>query len=336
MKNYEKLARELYDNGYSCSQAILLAFCEELGLEKETAARLSSSFGSGMGKLKDVCGALTGAFMVIGLKYGFLPPVTKQAKDAHYKRVYDFAKEFEKTFGSIYCRELRDWSGDTPHQCASIVQDTAKMLKELIMNPYEQQCNAYDDWFDRHPEKYASELAAIAEFVPFGAGGIEIGVGTGRFASPLGITVGVEPSAGMAELAKQRGINIIAGKAENLPLANESYDFALSVTSICFFSNPKLALQEIHRIIKPKGHLVIAFVDKDSKLGKQYQERKAAGHNFYKVASFYSTEEIKKMLSVVGFSRFEIKQTLFNSAEIVEQPKDGYGEGSFVVIKAYK
>jgi|GEM_PF-3428755 len=336
MNNRSKLAKELFEQGHNCAQSVLLPFCEELGLEKDMALRLASSFGGGMGRLKEVCGALTAAFMVIGLKKGYTYPVTSEQKEKYYLLIQSFAEKFREKYCSILCKDLRDWSGEVPHQCATIVEFAAQMLEADIMNLFDQQCGAYDAWFDRHPNKYASELAAIKEFVPLGKGGIEIGVGTGRFASPLGINVGIEPSAGMAALARARGIKVIEGQAEDLPLPSESYDFALSVTSICFFSNPKAALQEIYRIIKPKGYLAIAFVDKDSKLGKQYQERKAAGHTFYKAASFYSVQEVLKMLTSAGFKNCEIKQTLISDQDITEQPKDDYGEGSFIVIKACK
>ncbi len=336
MDKRSTMAKKLFEQGHNCAQAVLLPFCEELGLDKDIALRLASSFGGGMGRLKEVCGALTAAFMVIGFKKGYTYPVASEEKEKYYLKIQSFAEKFREEYGSILCKDLRDWSGEIPHQCATIVEYAAKMLEKDIISPFEEHCIAYDAWFDRHPNKYASELIAIKQFIPSGKGGVEIGVGTGRFASPLGISVGVEPSAGMAQLARERGIKVIEGLAEALPLASNTYDFVLSVTSICFFSNPNVALQEIYRIIKPKGYLVIAFVDKDSKLGKQYQERKVAGHTFYNTASFYSVKEVVDMLTSAGFKDCEIKQTLVSCQDVPEQPQEGYGKGSFIVIRAYK
>ena len=104
-KKTEK-AKELFLKGYNCSQAVVGAFCEELGLDFETAMKLSSSFGGGMGRLREVCGALSGAFMVAGLKNGCANPTDKTAKAEHYKLIQEMAAKFKEENGSIICREL--------------------------------------------------------------------------------------------------------------------------------------------------------------------------------------------------------------------------------------
>jgi len=106
MSDREKTAKELFLKGYNCSQAVLAAFCEELGMDLETALKISSSFGGGMGRLREVCGAVSGMFMAIGLKYGYADPADKNAKAAHYKRIQDMAAAFKAENGSIVCREL--------------------------------------------------------------------------------------------------------------------------------------------------------------------------------------------------------------------------------------
>lgn len=134
--NYRsKLAKELFEQGHNCAQAVLLPFCEELGLDKDTALRLASSFGGGMGRLKEVCGALTASFMVIGLKKGYTYPVAIYQKEKYYLEIQSFAEKFNKEYGSILCKDLRDWSGVIPHQCATIVEFAAKMLEKDIINP---------------------------------------------------------------------------------------------------------------------------------------------------------------------------------------------------------
>jgi len=95
----------------------------------------------------------------------------------------------------------------------------------------------YDDWFVRNEMAYRSELAAVKAFLPLSSRGLEIGVGTGRFAAPLGIEVGVEPARAMAAIARNRGIKVLEAYAEELPFKNESFDFVLMVTVLCFLAD---------------------------------------------------------------------------------------------------
>ena len=93
--------------------------------------------------------------------------------------------------------------------------------------PFDEHATEYDSWFDENRALYHAELAAVRDMLPIGGQGVEIGVGTGRFAAPLGIALGVEPSHGMAELARKRGMEVLEGVAEALPLADGAFDFAL-------------------------------------------------------------------------------------------------------------
>lgn len=193
----------------------------------------------------------------------------------------------------------------------------------------------YDAWFDKHPAIYQSEILALQQAVPTGVG-IEIGVGSGRFAEPLNIEYGVEPSVSMAALAIQRGIKVIDAVAERLPIKNQSYDFATMVTTVCFLNDIPKAFSEVHRILKPKGIFVIGLIDRNSELGKKYEQQKGT-NKFYKDAHFYSTTEITEFLSQAGFQDFSYWQTLLNTGEnSIEQPEPGYGKGSFVIIKSIK
>ena len=194
----------------------------------------------------------------------------------------------------------------------------------------------YDDWFDRHKMAYLSELLAIKQAIPLEKEGIEIGVGTGRFAEHFNIKHGVEPSENMAKIAEHRGIKVIRAVAEDLPVESESFDFALLVTTVCFLSDIPKAISEIHRILKPQGEIILAIIDRNSELGKKYEIGKAE-NKFYKDAHFHSTEEISDLLAQADFGKFEYWQTLFKEkSEQIESPKKGFGEGSFVVIKAQK
>jgi C_GCAxxG_C_C family probable redox protein len=102
----EEKAREYFKSGYNCSQAVLLAFGDKTGLDEKTAARAASSFGGGMGKLREVCGAVSGMFMALGLIEGYDNPKAREEKIAQYKSVQELAGEFSAQNGSIICREL--------------------------------------------------------------------------------------------------------------------------------------------------------------------------------------------------------------------------------------
>ncbi|WP_345976334.1 class I SAM-dependent methyltransferase [Sulfurimonas sp. HSL3-7] len=205
------------------------------------------------------------------------------------------------------------------------------------IEPFERFPNAYEAWFDKHLTLYDAEIEAIRTLLPPFKKGIEIGVGSGRFALPFGITTGVEPSAKMAELARFKGIEVIEGIAEALPVGDESFDFVLMVTTICFVDDPLLSLQEIHRILKPKGYVIIGFVDRDSALGQQYEKNREESR-FYREARFYSADEVAGLLKKAGFSGIASAQTLFGESleEMETGVKKGSSEGAFVAIRARK
>lgn len=206
------------------------------------------------------------------------------------------------------------------------------------IEPFEKHPFRYEDWFERNGFAYESELRAIRAQLPESKKGVEIGVGSGRFAGPLGIRYGVEPSAKMREIARSRGIEAIDGIAEDLPYDDAQFDLALMVTTICFLDDLKAAFEEAHRILKPNGAFIIGFIDEDSPIGKLYWQHKNESV-FYKIAVFYSMKDVVSLLKKTGFGDFEYRQTIFhNLADVnsVEPVKEGYGEGSFVVVKALK
>ncbi len=145
MANHDALAKELFLNGYNCAQAVFVAFCDETGIAPETAKRISSSFGGGMGRLREVCGAVSGMFMAAGALYGenSLDP---EGKKEHYERIRHLAEGFRRINGSIICRELLGLapgeSGGDPaartreyyekRPCAELVADAARLLDEYL------------------------------------------------------------------------------------------------------------------------------------------------------------------------------------------------------------
>ncbi len=97
---------ELFLKGYNCAQAVIMAFSDLIGMDEKQCARLSSSFGGGMGRMREVCGAVSGMFMVAGLLYGYDGPDEGEIKKAHYQRIQSLAEQFRTEAGSIICREI--------------------------------------------------------------------------------------------------------------------------------------------------------------------------------------------------------------------------------------
>ena len=206
----------------------------------------------------------------------------------------------------------------------------------IIETAFDKNTLEYDNWFEKHSNIYQSEILALKEAIPMNKKGVEIGSGTGRFSLPFKINIGVEPSFNMSKFAEQKGMTIINAVAENLPFHNHSFDFALLVTTVCFLSDIPKSFSEVHRILKPQGEIILAIIDKNSDLGKKYEIEKSE-NKFYKDAHFHSTQEITELLKQADFHNFSYWQTLTNTnTNEIEQPKHGFGEGSFVVIKAIK
>lgn len=146
LDNNSERAVKFFKEGYNCSQAVLAVYCDELGVDFETAMKLSSSFGGGMGRLREVCGAVSSMFMVAGLKAGYKSPTDRIAKEEHYKLIQELAKRFEMKNGSIICRELLGLKveHDTPvpeartknyykkRPCSELVKCAVEILEEVM------------------------------------------------------------------------------------------------------------------------------------------------------------------------------------------------------------
>lgn len=204
--------------------------------------------------------------------------------------------------------------------------------------PFDKYINDYEKWFEENQLLFASELEAIKKVIPGNKQGIEIGVGSGLFASNLEIFEGVEPSEAMRNMAKSRKINVREGVAENLPYPDQSKDFALMVMVICFVDSVTEAFKEAYRVLTKDGCLLVAFIDKDSPIGKEYEKNKYKS-DFYKEATFYSASQVIDLLKQQNFEIEKIYQTIYGDVSKItsaQKPLEGYGQGSFVVIKANK
>ena len=206
------------------------------------------------------------------------------------------------------------------------------------IEPFEKFTRRYEDWFEEHRYAYESELKAVQMLMPEYRSGVEIGVGSGRFSAPLGIKRGLEPSVRMGKIAKKRGIQVDKGVCENLPYKNAQFDLVLMVTTICFLDDVEKSFQEVKRILKPGGWFIIGFIDKNSTIGKFYL--KYQNENvFYRVAKFYSTEEIVQFLNNTRFMNLRFTQTIFHELKEMHETdpvRESYGTGSFVVVRAQK
>jgi SAM-dependent methyltransferase len=206
------------------------------------------------------------------------------------------------------------------------------------IEPFERNVSRYEAWFDSNQRAYDSELKALRALLPNTGEGLEVGVGTGRFAAPLGLRVGVEPSPAMGKLASQRGIEVRLGVGEDLPCEDGSFDFVLVVTTLCFFDDVPVALRETYRVLRAGGYLLIGFIDRESPLAKLYEKRKR--HNvFYREATFFSADEVIYNVEQAGFCDLVFRQTIFeNPTEMkdTDPVKPGHGEGLFVVVRATK
>jgi C_GCAxxG_C_C family probable redox protein len=166
-KNLQERATALFKEGYNCAQSVFAAYSEELGIPLETALKLSSSFGGGMGRLREVCGAVSGMFMVLGMKRGYSDPNDKKAKKELYRQVQALAGQFEKENGSIICRELLglDHRRDVPvpeertdnyykkRPCVEMVRCAAKILDQYLSENELNRCGS-PITLERQVEKY--------------------------------------------------------------------------------------------------------------------------------------------------------------------------------------
>jgi SAM-dependent methyltransferase len=204
--------------------------------------------------------------------------------------------------------------------------------------PFDEHTSEYDTWFPENALAYESELLAVRALLPEYRRAVEIGVGSGRFAGPLGISLGVEPSRAMAALARSRGIHVLQAAAEHLPFADATFDLVLMVTTICFLDDVSRSFSEAHRALTAGGHLLVGFLDRDTELGRVYQEHKADSV-FYRMARFASSEEVTTEFEQAGFGDLASVQTIYSSPGSMERlsvPSPGDGSGLFVVMRGRK
>jgi ubiquinone/menaquinone biosynthesis C-methylase UbiE len=207
-------------------------------------------------------------------------------------------------------------------------------MKKEVINHFEKTWRRYDAWFETHQALYQTELAALQSVISHGVG-LEIGVGTGRFAAPLDVRFGLDPAISMLRLAKRRGLLVVQGVGESLPFKDESFDFVQIVFVIEFVDDLVSFLGEAARTIKPKGALILGFIDRDSSWGQYYARDPPSSRHFHPP----SPATILDIFAKIGLEFREACQTLFQPPPDLiekEKPKQGFGQGGFVVMKAIK
>ena len=206
-----------------------------------------------------------------------------------------------------------------------------------IHNIFANHAKEYDSWYLKHPTIYESEVRLLKEFDLKGLG-LEIGVGTGVFASRIGTLIGIDPAFTMLSIAKERGIEAIQAIGERLPFADKIFDYVLMISTLCFLDKPSLVIKESLRVLRKHGNLIICLILKDSSWGKYYEKKKNIGHKFYNHAKFYDSRELKKLIINQGVSIVEVISTLRyppSEKERFEEPLRGY-KGSFMCLRLKK
>ncbi len=152
MTKHSQKAAELFKQGYNCSQSVVGAFCEELGIDFDTAIKLVSPLGGGMGRLREVCGAVSGMFLLTGIVFGYTEPNNLEVKGKLYERVQELAKRFKAKRSTIICRELLEGveTSDSPEPserteeyylkrpCLKIIEDAAQIFEDYLSEQKQQ------------------------------------------------------------------------------------------------------------------------------------------------------------------------------------------------------
>jgi len=216
--------------------------------------------------------------------------------------------------------------------------------REDIRRVFDVFAKRYDEWYEKPFGKSAFELekASIKPLCknlkhPF----LEVGVGTGRFAQALNIEYGVDMSSGVLVFAKNRRIEVVKGAGEGLPFKDKTFGGVFLIVTLCFVNSPLKVLKEAVRVLTDNGGIILGLILKESPWARFYEEKGRKEDVFYKIARFYSFEDIKLMMEEAKLKIVEVNSTLFQPpAEktlYFELPRKGYYmEAGFIALKAKK
>lgn len=170
---------------------------------------------------------------------------------------------------------------------------------------FEDRAGDYDRWFDEHGDVYAAQIRMLRAAIPDHGSGLEVGVGSARFAEPFGIHCGIDPSRELTRMAKERGIEVVRGEGEHLPYRAGSFDYVLMMTVICFLDDAVAVFHEVNRVLRPGGMLIVGFIEADGEISRQYQHESTKGQ-FLRYAKFRTVEDVAGFFKDTGFARVSI------------------------------
>ncbi len=217
-----------------------------------------------------------------------------------------------------------------------------------------KEAEGYDAWWGKNGNIFESEALAIEALLPKDReNAIEIGCGTGILAARLGIPFGIEPSAPMADLARQKGIDVLNAPAEDIPFGEEEFSLALLCGVISYVDDVEQTFKEAHRILEHGGSLVVAFLQRGVGFAKLYDKAVEEGQypedetpeepyplEMAEKAQWRSVGEVFELLHKTGFTNLTTVQTLTvepkNANKTIELPKPGHDRGSWVVVRGIK
>ena len=187
------------------------------------------------------------------------------------------------------------------------------MQDKINISCFDNYSNEYETWFEKNCNFYEEELEIIKELIGDAQNGLEIGSGSGRFSVSPNIVLGIEPSKNMRDIATSKGLHTKEGVAEKLQFENETFDFTMMMTSICFVNSPQIAINEAFRVTCKGGFVILGFIDKLSELGKEIEKNKYKS-KFYSAAKFYTIEELLTFCKNSGFNgNYIVKSLKLNS-----------------------
>jgi len=172
---------------------------------------------------------------------------------------------------------------------------------------FEEHAGDYDRWFEDHDDVYQAQVRMLRGAVPGHGCGLEVGIGSGRFALPLGIRCGIDPSYELVRMAQQRGIEVVLGEGEHLPYRAGSFDYVLMMTVICFLEDATAVFREANRVLRPGGILVAGFIEEGGEIQRRYQHESTKGR-FLRLAKFRTVAEVEKFFRDAGFVEVSVPE----------------------------